>query len=295
LKSPATQRGRDFAIILACLSDLGYLVEWRVVNAADYGFPQRRRRVFLVAHHIEDEPRWDGPIPWMFQQGALARSLPVEPADDVVVSLVDDEPPTVVLKGHPAQITQEFGWGRLTSPFRGAGVMWNREVWTRSVSSVYDGPRAVLGDVLVEEGDVPAEFFISDERIVPWEYLKGAKREDRVAKNGHRYAYTEGAIAFPDPLDQPSRTILTGEGGSTPSRFKHVVRTQSGRLRRLLPLELERLNTFPDAWTATGMSDGRRAFMMGNALVVGLVQGVGELLDPSYDTIAGRLRVVSGV
>ena len=42
----------DFAIILACLSDLGYLVEWRVVNAADYGFPQRRRRVFIVAHHM---------------------------------------------------------------------------------------------------------------------------------------------------------------------------------------------------------------------------------------------------
>jgi DNA (cytosine-5)-methyltransferase 1 len=196
----------------------------------------------------------------------------------VVVSLVDDEPPTVVLKGHPAQITQEFGWGRLTTPFRAAGVMWNREVWTRAVSAVYQGPYAVLDDVLVEEATVPAEFFISDERIMQWEYLKGAKRENRIARNGHRYAYTEGAVAFPDPLDQPSRTILTGEGGSTPSRFKHVVRTASGRLRRLLPLELERLNTFPDDWTATGMSDGRRAFMMGNALVVDLIGRVGSAL-----------------
>ena len=48
LKSPAVQRGRDFAIMLASLSDLGYVVEWRVINAADYGFPQRRRRVFIV-------------------------------------------------------------------------------------------------------------------------------------------------------------------------------------------------------------------------------------------------------
>ena len=35
LKSPASQRGRDFAIILACFRDLGYTVEWRVINAAE--------------------------------------------------------------------------------------------------------------------------------------------------------------------------------------------------------------------------------------------------------------------
>jgi len=293
LKSPATQRGRDFAIILACLSDLGYLVEWRVANAADYGLPQRRRRVFLVAHHSDGETRWDGAIPWMFKDGALARSLPAITTGDMVVSLGEEEPPTLVLRGHPAQITQEFGWGQLTTPFRSAGVMWNRQVWTRAASSVHDGPHAVLGDVLVDEADVPAEYFIPDDRILQWEYLKGAKREDRTAKNGHRYAYTEGAVAFPDPLDQPSRTILTGEGGSTPSRFKHVVRTTSGRLRRLLPLELERLNTFPDEWTATGMTDGRRAFMMGNALVVDLIERVGRRLDDAWKNATGANILVA--
>lgn len=47
LKSPASQRGRDFAIILSCLADLDYTVEWRVVNSAEYGFPQRRKRVYI--------------------------------------------------------------------------------------------------------------------------------------------------------------------------------------------------------------------------------------------------------
>ncbi len=133
LKSPATQRGRDFAIILACLSDLGYLVEWRVVNAADYGFPQRRRRVFIVAHTIlkADEPDWDGPIPWLLEDGALAAALPVRAEDASVVSLEGADVPTLELKGHPAQITQEFGWGRASTPFRVGGVMWNRKVWTR--------------------------------------------------------------------------------------------------------------------------------------------------------------------
>ena len=49
LKSPASQRGRDFGVILACFNDLGYTVEWRVINAADYGFAQRRRRTFIFA------------------------------------------------------------------------------------------------------------------------------------------------------------------------------------------------------------------------------------------------------
>mgnify|MGYP003318478474 CR=1 FL=1 len=45
LNSPSKQRGRDFAVILACLRDENYSVEWRMINAADYGFPQKRRRV----------------------------------------------------------------------------------------------------------------------------------------------------------------------------------------------------------------------------------------------------------
>lgn len=292
LKSPADQRGRDFAIMLACLSDLGYLVEWRVVNAADYGFPQRRRRVFIIGHLMEDEPRWDGPISWMHTDGVLARGLPVEPSSPAVVVMDGTYVPDLALKGHPARITQEFGWGRAVTPFRSAGVMWRRQVWTADLVPHHDGPRRVLGDVLQPDEEVPERFFIPEGKLDQWRYLKGAKREERVARNGHRYFYTEGAIPFPDPLDQPSRTILTGEGGATPSRFKHVVRTPGGRYRRLTPVELERLNGFPDGWTDTGMSDGRRAFMMGNALVVGLVARVGAGLGtdsrlPASPRLAG--------
>ncbi len=295
LKSPATQRGRDFAIILACLSDLGYLVEWRVVNAADYGFPQRRRRVFIVGHLIGEgiEPRWDGPMSWLLADGALPRALPVVPHESSVVTIEGTDRPNLVLKDHPARITQEFGWGRAATPFLRAGVMWNRDVWTIDVTSRYEGPRSVLRDVLEPEGAIPAEFFVSDEKLPEWHYLKGAKREERTSKSGHRYFYTEGAIAFPDPLDQPSRTILTGEGGSTPSRFKHLVRTENGRYRRLTPVELERLNVFPDNWTNSGMPAGRRAFMMGNALVVGVVARVGAALGSVDLGQTRRLTAVS--
>lgn len=275
LKSPTAQRGRDFAIILACLSDLGYLVEWRVVNAADYGFPQRRRRVFLVGHHIGDdpEPEWRGPIGWMTGEGALARGLAIE-----AVAATQIDPPEIKLEGDLPEITDSFGVGNPVTPFLSAGVMWRRSVWTRAVRPTYSGPKQVVRDVLVPASEIPDSFFVPEEQIERWAYMKGPKDIPRIAKNGHKYLYSEGGIAFPDPIDQPSRTILTGEGGVTPSRFKHVVDAGNGRLRRLTPLELERLNGFPDGWTETGMPDGRRAFMMGNALVVGLVERVGRAL-----------------
>ena len=275
LKSPTAQRGRDFAIILACLSDLGYLVEWRVVNAADYGFPQRRRRVFLVAHHVgdESEPEWGGPISWIADEGALARGLSIETPTGTEV-----DPPDLKLEGDLKEITDSFGISNAVTPFLSAGVMWRRAVWTRAVQSSYSGRRTVLRDVLQPVEDIPETFFIPPEQLERWVYLKGRKDIPRIAKNGHEYLYSEGGIAFPDPIDQPSRTILTGEGGVTPSRFKHVVEAGNGRLRRLTPLELERLNGFEDNWTDTGMPDGRRAFMMGNALVVGLLDRVGREL-----------------
>ncbi len=292
LKSPATQRGRDFAIILATLSDLGYLVEWRVVNAADYGFPQRRRRAFIVAHRIDDaELAWRGALPWLYEDGALARGLPVRREEDVVVHLDGTDLVSLTLSGHPAQITQEFGWTNAVTPFLNAGVMWKRDVWTRSVVPAYDGPRQTLGEHLIATADVSAEFFIPATQIERWAYLKGPKNERRTAANGHSYTYSEGGIAFPEPLDQPSRTILTGEGGTSPSRFKHVVATEDGRLRRLTPVELERLDGFPDGWTE-GMPDGRRAFMTGNALVVGLVAQVGAALADLRPSLGPRLAVV---
>ena len=276
LKSPATQRGRDFAIMLSCLSELGYLVEWRVVNAAHYGFPQRRRRVFIIAEHIgKRAPVALSPLPWLYEQGVLARGLPVWPADDVDHHL---DMPDLEIHEDPARITERFGWGNKVTPFQNAGIMWRGSVWTRRVEPNFDGKYETLGEKLVSDDEVPERFFIPKDQVPQWKYLKGAKREPRRAANGHEYFYTEGAVPFPDPVDQASRTILTGEGGSTPSRFKHVIRTEDGRLRRLTPVELERLNGFEDDWTNTGMSDGRRAFMMGNGLVVGLVTRVASAL-----------------
>ncbi len=279
LKSPAMQRGRDFAIILASLSDLGYLVEWRVINAAEYGMPQRRRRTYMVAYRKDTElakevkASMSRPIKWLAGQSVLAKAFPCSAADSMCREFD--------IGGSLSDVTEAFNAGRKTSPFDDAGFMVARHVCTADVKPVYDGPRLTLGELLVDEKDVPEAFFICERDLKDWRYLKGPKSEERKAVdrdgNEFTYRYSEGGMVFPDAPDKPSRTIITGEGGAGASRFKHVIQTPSGRYRRLLPLELERLNMFPDRHT-DGASDVRRAFLMGNALVTGIVERIGIVL-----------------
>lgn len=162
-----------------------------------------------------------------------------------------------------------------------AGVMIDREVTTAKVEPLFKGKIAKLGDYIEhDESKIPEEFFISAKDISKWEGLKKGGKKERITKSGHKYFYAEGSMAFPDSLDKPARTIVTGEGGSTPSRFKHVIVTKSGRYRRLMPEELERLCMFPAGHTA-GQTDTKRAFFMGNALVVGVITNLGKALAKS--------------
>ena len=273
LNSPATQRGRDFAIILASLADLGYVVEWRIINAADYGMPQRRRRTYIVGYQKDSvvAQKVEEMKDWVLYDGVLAQAFQFKPKDDLV-SEFD-------IEGTIPEVSSNFNKGKKDSPFGNAGLMKDRHVYSVDAEPVYDGPIQTLGDNIVDEDFVPEEFFISDKELPKWQYEKGAKKINRVSKQGFEYVFSEGGMAFPDYLDKPSRTMITGEGGSAPSRFKHVVQTPSGRYRRLIPIELERLNMFPDNHTYhPDVSDGRRAFLMGNALVCGVVQEIGKSL-----------------
>jgi len=279
LSSPAKQRGRDFAIILESLNDLGYIVEWRIINAAEYGMPQRRKRTYILAYkkgttiakQIKD------PTEWLFNDGVFAKAFPV--------SDYGEETPIVgiPLKSNTnwdlADLSQEFNKGGKKTPFLNTGLMIDGVFYTYKTNPLYNGKFTFLGDILVSGKDrelITEDFYISENELPKWKYLKGSKREIRKTKDGNEFTYTEGAMVFPDPLDKASRTIITSEGGRTPSRFKHVIKDPiNGRYRRLVPLELERLDMFPDNHTE-GENDVKRAFFMGNALVCGVITKVGE-------------------
>lgn len=273
LASPASQRGRDFAIILASLSDLGYVVEWRIINAAEYGMPQRRRRTYIVGYQKDSivAKKIEEKRNWVLFDGVMAQAFPFM-AKDKSESIFD-------IQGSIKEVSDNFNKSKKISPFGDAGIMLSRQVFSVGTIPTFEGTRQTLGDNLVDEDFVPEEFFIPDSELDKWKYEKGPKKISRVSKEGYEYIFSEGGMAFPDYLDKPSRTMITGEGGSAPSRFKHVVQTPSGRYRRLIPVELERLNMFPDNHTYhPEVSDGRRAFLMGNALVCGIVQEIGKSL-----------------
>ncbi len=273
LGSPAKQRGRDFAIILASLADLGYTVEWRVLNAAEYGMPQRRRRTYIVGYredsHVSNQVQ--DLKKWVLYDGVMSKAFPFKAKDNTLSEFT--------ITGTIREVSDNFNKDGKNSPFGTAGIMRSRSVYSIDAEAIYNGPTMTLGGNLVDESLVPEDFFISENEIAKWEYEKGAKKIERTSKEGFKYTFSEGGMAFPDSLEKPSRTIITGEGGPSASRFKHVVLTPSGRYRRLIPLELERLNMFPDNHTChPDVTDGRRAFLMGNALVCGIVQQIGKSL-----------------
>ena len=285
LKSPAKQRGRDLAIMLGSLNELGYAVEWQVINAAEFGMPQRRRRVFLMAYQEGTslneglrEERYDA------TKGVIPASFPIEALSEKAASHFELEKDLKSLSDH-------FNRGGKVSPFCNRGIMVDGEVRTLPVRSAYEGPFMTLGSMLQEEKDVPKAYYIGNKPFKKWEYLKGSKKELRRSASGHSYTYSEGRMVFPDPLDHPSRTIITAEGGASPSRFKHVVDNGNG-LRRLTPIELERLNMFPDDHTALeGITENQRAFLMGNAIVVGIVEQLGKALKEAIAEEKARIEI----
>ena len=294
LKSPRVQRGRDFAVMLASLSDLGYSVEWRVVDSSEYGFPQRRKRVFIFA---ELNPQWANPRERLESDGVFAKSLPIHKLESVESINIG--------KGSLSEITEQFNSekGDTPTPFGNCGVMIDREILTGKCKPNYSGTKKTLGGILVNPGKIPDSFILDSDSLLRdkgWIYHKGGKKEMREGTDGFTYKYSEGPVTFPDALDRASRTIVTGEGGTSPSRFKHVVKFKPTKgqikrlelsssdcnkvreklglgksywLRRLVPIELEKLNGFPPNHTELA-SDGKRAFFMGNALVCGIVEKI---------------------
>ena len=280
LLSPASQRGRDFAIILECLNELGYIVEWRVINAAEYAMPQKRRRTYIVGYKKDGiiGKTFTKPDDWLFRSGVFAKAFPV---------FIEEKIPALRTlrlsekkKDRLLDITSEFNGNNKLHPFENSGLMVDGIAYSVTTIPVCEDKPMTIRDIMVNPEEVPAEFYVPEEQIARWQYYKGAKREPRTKKNGVKYMYAEGGMEFPDSIDKPSRTIITSEGGKSPDRCRHVIQDQTGRLRRLVPVELERLNMFPSDHTKLeGVDNGKRAFLMGNALVCGIVTKVGEELE----------------
>lgn len=281
IRSPAKQCGRDFSIILRCLYEKGYAVEWRVINAADYGYAQRRRRTFIMAYHNQTKAFRDlaemvcvqglkSMHRQIMENGVLSKAFPVRSHSQRYVESWLDE-----LEYADIQDVSK----KQKVYFYNSGVMMNGWIYSIDVEPQWIIPTP-LRDVL-ERTPVDEHYFLRDKDMPQWIYAKGSKHEKRRRRDGSSYYFSEGSVQFPEALEKPSRTMLTSE--SQVGRSTHVVRDQiTGHLRVLTPIECERLNGFPDGWTNTGMPERMRYFCMGNALVVPLVTRIARVIATSY-------------
>jgi len=294
LKAPSSQRGRDFAVMLAAFNELGYSVEWRVINAADYGRAQRRRRVFFFV--FRNDTKWgkrlyktyESNLPkkatteerlaqyqsYIFADGLFGRQFPVK--EMAVKKRINANH----LIGDIAEVSETFKDGK----FWNSGLMTNGYYYTIETDPIVENP-ITMGDIVVPEDTVDAKYYITGEKLEKFKYLRGPKKITRTSADGHEYTYAEGGMSEYDSLELPGRTMLTSEGSV--NRSTHLLKI-NGNYRLITPIEAERLQDFPDDWTkfklnAKGeveeVSDRMRMFFMGNALVTGIVKRIGDELQ----------------
>ena len=296
LKSPSKQRGRDFGIILSCFGLEGYIVEWRVVNAADYGAGQRRRRTFIFAYRQDTNFAKSlntsecNIATLLKKESFFAQTFATKDFDNAKIKSTE-------IKNDILSVSKEFSFD-----FENSGIMIGNIIYTIGLEPKKIKPK-ILGSML-ETQEVNEKYFISENQLYytdtksthsdetqtelsatnrhTWQYIKGSKRKYRTAKNGHKYIYSEGAIPMIDEWDAPARTMLTSEGSF--NRSTHIVRDKNNkRIRILTPLETERIQGFPDNWTNTGMPEKFRYFCMGNALVVPMIEKMEKTIDSIFD------------
>lgn len=267
LKSPAKQRGRDFGIMLRTFNDLGYNVEWRVINAADYGAPQRRRRIFIFIWRkstkynkcLKDTTKY------LLKTGVFAKSFPVIYDKELNISEID-----LTQYEDTVEMTNIF-----KASFENTGVMIDGNVYTCTTTPVIESPTTV-GEIREKRTGLD-KYILKNDTLKKFEYLRGSKKIPRKRPDGSEYFYSEGAMSPFDSLDLPGRTMLTSEGSV--NRSTHIIPdAETGKLRLLTPVEAERLQCFPDNWTDTGMPENRRYFMMGNALVTKIINKLEPVL-----------------
>lgn len=289
LKSPSKQRGRDFAIMLSAFNELGYSVEWRVINAAEYGQSQRRRRVFFFVYRNDtvfakkmdnryeknkDHLNFDDNLydDYILNDGLFATQFPIKREFN------KNRHTSYSLSKDIVEISDNF-----SGQFWNTGIMRYGRYFTIDTIPLGNENPIPLKNIIQNENQISEKYYLTDKnKLEKFEYLRGPKKIERRTSEGHVYTFAEGGMSPYDDLSLPGRTMLTSEGSV--NRSTHLLNID-GRYRLLTPIEAERLQDFPDDWTkykklSTGeiveVTDRMRMFFMGNALVTEIVKRIGD-------------------
>ena len=201
LSSPSKQKGRDFAIILKTLQERNYFIEWRVINAAEYGFPQKRKRTFIFAVK-KDTKLYQKLKKDFIEESLFNKSFPI----------IKEKIKNKNFTGDVLSISNNFGKDDKKTFFENSGFV-DVDIVSYKSKSIFKNKKTVLKDIILPANLIPDEFWISNDELESWKPFKLGRKIERINKEtGFKYIYAEGRMAFPDKLENPARTIITGEG-----------------------------------------------------------------------------------
>ena len=273
-------KGKTFETILGILSNLGYIVEWELLNSKNYGVPQSRERMYIVGH-LRGQSR---PKVFSFREGngvsETSRKKERERSSQVSSTITSNYKRGTHAMGEqyilePKELTKNLGQGQRVYSTNGASV---------SIKALGGGQGGKTGLYKIPQATKQGYEWADLGDSVNLQNLKSKTRRGRVGKQiaqtldtgNQQYTIVQATIT-------PSRKNKSQNG----RRFKdneepmftltqndvHGVMHNKTQIRRLTPIECERLQGFPDNWTE-GLSDTQRYKCMGNAVTTNVVEWV---------------------
>ncbi len=256
----SSSHGEDFRCLLGSMDELGYGLAWRVLDAQFFGVAQRRRRVFLVGHlgdrraaEVLFEPeslRWDSPSSREKRQ-AIAQGT----------------------QGRARASGRSIDWNRTEGRCRWPADPTLVQTLSAHMGTVGDNVPPVYqiaGNIIGREPENGGhQLGITD----PDE--NGTYTLTATDRHGVYCASDSGTNSSVNLDIDPTLTVHESKSAS-------YVSTGNGSVRRLTPVECERLQGFPDDWTdipyrgKPHAPDSARYKALGNSMAVPVMQWIGK-------------------
>jgi len=280
-------KGFTFQVILESLEELGYWVEWQVLNSRHFGVPQNRERVFIIGHLGGRGGREVFPIA---ESPEVATREPRRPKESVSTCIVGSYWKGADKHGQRTLIIEDFYKERGTRTYveESPTLRGDRHGLKLVIPTLNDRARLEKRQrtliAVVKSGSQTNRIY-SPEGLSPTIPTPCGGRHIPIIKVGNIFpsGHEAGGILDPRGISETPRPM--GSRGSSkvqaPKVLAHTVRHDM-RIRRLTPVECERLQGFPDGWTE-GVSDTQRYKLLGNAVTVNVIEFLGaRILDRCF-------------